>query len=149
MQNPFRFGGELARTDLVNREAEIAEVLNTVRNGEKLFLIGPRRYGKTSILHAASQVCREQGATVFRYNCEAFPTLRDLTERIFRDATTSLISPTTKAAHSIRDLFTRLKPEISVNLLEQSVTASMGVQEEKDVLYNTISNDLRRIFLDT
>lgn len=135
MENPFRFGGELERHELVDRQDELQQVIETIRTGKKLFLIGPRRYGKTSILHVASQVCLEQGALVFRYNCEAFPTLRDLTERIFRDATTSLISPTTKAAHSIRDLFTRLKPEISVNLLEQSVSASIGVQEEKDAAH--------------
>lgn len=132
MENPFRFGGELTQDELVDRQEELQQVVETIRTGEKLFLIGPRRYGKTSILHAASQVARAQGAIVFRYNCEAFPTLRDLTERIFRDATTSLISPTTKAAKSIRDLFTHLKPEFSVNLLEQSVSASIGVWEDKN-----------------
>ena len=132
MENPFRFGGELTQEELVDRQEELQQVVETIRTGEKLFLIGPRRYGKTSILHAASQVAREQGAIVFRYNCEAFPTLRDLTERIFRDATSSLISPTTKAAKSIRELFTHLKPEFSVNLLEQSVSASIGVQEDKN-----------------
>ena len=132
MENPFRFGGELSQEELVDRQEELQQVVETIRTGEKLFLIGPRRYGKTSILHAASQVAREQGATVFRYNCEAFPTLRDLTERIFRDAMAALISPTTKAAKSIKELFALLKPEFSVNLLEQTVSASIGVSEEKD-----------------
>ncbi|HYE74163.1 MAG TPA: ATP-binding protein, partial [Blastocatellia bacterium] len=135
MENPFRFGGELDKDELVDRHDELEQVIDTIRRGEKLFLIGPRRYGKTSILHAASQICREEGALVFRYNCEAFPTLRDLIERLFRDATSSLISPTTKAANSIRSLFTHLKPEISVNLLEQSVSASIGVKEEKDAAH--------------
>ncbi len=130
MENPFRFGGELNQDELVDRQDELQQVIETIRTGEKLFLIGPRRYGKTSILHAASQVCRTQGVTVLRYNCEAFPSLRDLTERIFRDATAALISPTAKVTTTMRGLFTRLKPEISVNLLEQTVSASIGVNEE-------------------
>ena len=132
MENPFRFGGELNQDELVDRQEELQQVVETIRTGEKLFLIGPRRYGKTSLLHAASQVCQTQGVTVLRYNCEAFPTLRDLTERIFRDATAALISPTAKATSSMRGLFTRLKPEISVNLLEQTVSASIGVDEESN-----------------
>ncbi len=55
MKNPFQFGRELAPPDLVDRQNEIATCVGTVQNRERLFLIGPRRYGKTSILKAASE----------------------------------------------------------------------------------------------
>jgi hypothetical protein len=42
--------------ELVDREEEVAAVLETIREGKKLFLIGPRRYGKTSILKAATRI---------------------------------------------------------------------------------------------
>jgi len=54
-RNPFEFGGELAPGQLVDREDELATVIRTIENGGKLFLIGPRRYGKTSILAAAEE----------------------------------------------------------------------------------------------
>lgn len=131
MKNPFRFGGELARADLVNREEEIAEVLSTVRSGEKLFLIGPRRYGKTSLLNAASEQGEAEGMILLSFNAEAFPTLADLTRRIFAEATRRLISPTRKAGQEVKRIFTRLKPEISLDLAEQTISASLGREPEQ------------------
>ncbi len=47
--NPFEFGGELKASAPIDREQELDLVIRTIENGGKLFLIGPRRYGKTSI----------------------------------------------------------------------------------------------------
>ena len=52
-QNPFEYGRELDRDELVDREEELRQVTRALENGGKLFLIGPRRYGKTSLLRAA------------------------------------------------------------------------------------------------
>jgi hypothetical protein len=41
MKNPFEFGRELGIEELVDRETEVASVLNAIRGGNKLFLIGP------------------------------------------------------------------------------------------------------------
>ena len=46
--NPFWYGP--AGGTLVNRDAEIAAVVDALSNAGKLFLLGDRRFGKTSIL---------------------------------------------------------------------------------------------------
>jgi len=51
--NPFELGGEPKASALIDREQKLGLVIRTIENGGKLFLIGPRRYGKTSILAAA------------------------------------------------------------------------------------------------
>jgi len=43
MDNPFEFGRELGTDELVDRQDEVAAVMDTIRQGAKLFLIGPRR----------------------------------------------------------------------------------------------------------
>jgi len=53
MRNPFQYGRELGTDSLVDRQEEVTEVINTITEANKLFLVGPRRYGKTSILAAA------------------------------------------------------------------------------------------------
>jgi AAA+ ATPase superfamily predicted ATPase len=53
--NPFEFGGELKTSSLIDREQELDLVIRTIESGGKLFLIWPRRYGKTSILAAAEE----------------------------------------------------------------------------------------------
>ena len=50
-------------------------------NGGKLFLIGPRRYGKTSLLAAAEAHAELEGMVVLRFDAERFPTLGLLAER--------------------------------------------------------------------
>ena len=75
-RNPFRFGGEISARDLVDREIETAQVENTIRNGEKLFLIGPRRFGKTSILRSVTDRLEDEGAIV--RPCEVIMNLNDL-----------------------------------------------------------------------
>src|SRR5437870_13851724 len=69
MENPFQFGRELGAGELVDREEEIAQVARTIRQGGKLFLVGPRRFGKTSVLKAAEDRLLSEGAAVLR--CDA------------------------------------------------------------------------------
>jgi hypothetical protein len=125
--NPFEFGRELGTGELVDREDEIAEVVSTIRKGGKLFLIGPRRYGKTSILKAASEQAVEEGAIVLRYNAEAYPSLDELLKRLVNDGTQLLAGTNTVARRKLKDVFARLEPKISIDL-EGNVNASVGVK---------------------
>ena len=45
--NPFRYGADFGPEHLVGRKDEIACVESVIRNGMRLFLIGPRGFGKT------------------------------------------------------------------------------------------------------
>lgn len=46
MKIPFKYGERLNSDEVIDREEEIADVIRCLQNGRKLFLIGPRRYGK-------------------------------------------------------------------------------------------------------
>lgn len=45
-RNPFEYGRELGLSELVDRAEELGVIEATIRTRAKLFLIGPRRYGK-------------------------------------------------------------------------------------------------------
>jgi hypothetical protein len=124
-QNPFQYGRELGTELLVDREEEVAQVIGTIRDGGKLFLIGPRRYGKTSILKAAQEQV-EAGAVVLRLDVEAYPTLEDLIAALVAEAARRLGGSPDKATDRLRRFFGRLKPEISYDLIEQTFSATIG-----------------------
>lgn len=126
MRNPFEFGRELSATELADRTNEVAAVRQTMGEGGCLFLIGPRRFGKTSILRAAAERAAADGAVVLRYNAEAFPTLTLLAQRIVADAATSLTGPVKKAGLKIQEAFGALRPQLSYNPLDDSFSASLG-----------------------
>jgi AAA+ ATPase superfamily predicted ATPase len=76
MMNPFGFGREFGIGELVDRNGEVAEVEEVIRSGRKLFLIGPRRYGKTSILKAAEDRLQQSNSVVLRLDAESYPSGR-------------------------------------------------------------------------
>src|SRR5262245_57544747 len=50
--NPFQAGGKLRDTrHFVGRESEIRQILSRVANMDSVSVIGPRRIGKSSLLH--------------------------------------------------------------------------------------------------
>jgi len=125
--NPFEYARELGVGELVDRDDEVASVVNTIRNHGKLFLIGPRRYGKTSILRAASEKAARGGMLVLRYNVEAWPSLGEMLQRIVTDAAQLLASTNAKTRGKLRDIFARLEPRFTFDL-EGKVSAAIGVK---------------------
>lgn len=130
MRNPFQFGRELGAAELVDRTDEVREVVRTIEEAGKLFLIGPRRYGKTSILKAASERAQAKGAVVLRYDAEAYPTLELLVQEIVADATRELMGSIERAGEWIRQFFGRLQPSASYNAMEQTWSVSLGVDAQ-------------------
>jgi hypothetical protein len=72
----------------------------------------PRRYRKTSILKAASETLSKQGAIVFRYSTESYPTIEMPVSRLVADATEKLAGGREK----VRKFFARLRPEVTFNV---------------------------------
>ena len=129
MKNPFKFGREIGPSDLVNRQEEISLVVNAIREGSKLFLIGPRRYGKTSILRAASENAEREGMVVLRYDVEAYPSLDLLARAMLAEATGWLSGQAEKVGEKIKKFFGKLKPEVTYNPIDQTWSASLGISD--------------------
>jgi len=127
MRNPFEFGRELGIGELVDREVEVAEVEEVIRSGRKLFLIGPRRFGKTSILKAAEDKLHADDSVVMRLDAESYPTLEMLVNGIVAGAAKQLKSSVERAGAQIRKFFSRLRPELDFSLSDGAWTAKVGI----------------------
>jgi AAA+ ATPase superfamily predicted ATPase len=130
MKNPFEFGRELGADELVDRQEEVGAVMRTIREGGKLFLIGPRRYGKTSILKTAGdRLVREESAILLRYNAEGFTDTQQLVARIVADAAGALRAPLERVGEAVKKYFQRLQPELSFNATQTSWSAKIGIAQ--------------------
>ncbi|HKR32744.1 MAG TPA: ATP-binding protein [Terriglobales bacterium] len=127
MKNPFEFGRELGVDEIVDREAEISEVVATIENAGKLFLIGPRRYGKTSVLKAAQDRLGAAGAVVLRHDAESYPSLDLLVNALVVDAARQLKGSVERIGDQIRQFFSSLRPELNFSVTERVWTAKVGV----------------------
>lgn len=124
--NPFEFGRELGAGELVDREAELDLVCRSIRNRGRLFFIGPRRYGKTSILHAAEELLTAEGIAVLRYNAEAYESLSLLAQALLTGAARQLGSTVEQASAGLRRFFGRLRPEVTYDIDDRRLGVAFG-----------------------
>jgi hypothetical protein len=65
MQNPFVYGEVVPAAAFVDRVAELDRLVADLAAGQKIFLISPRRYGKSSLIrHALTQMAARGALTV-------------------------------------------------------------------------------------
>jgi len=60
-QNPYHFGSPVSDPYFCDREEEVSTLEARMRDGIHVFLLGPRRYGKSSIVERALQRFRASG----------------------------------------------------------------------------------------
>ena len=64
MSNPFKFGGVVTGEDFADRRQELTELARELADGQHLFLLSPRRYGKTSLIRVLLDRLRTRGILV-------------------------------------------------------------------------------------
>src|SRR3954452_21410779 len=65
MDNPFVYGEGVPAAAFVDRVVELDRLVGDVAAAQKVFLISPRRYGKSSLIrHALAAVARRGALTV-------------------------------------------------------------------------------------
>ncbi|MBK7707541.1 MAG: ATP-binding protein [Acidobacteria bacterium] len=126
MQNPFEFGRELGANELVNRIDELAAIRRTIETGGKLFVIGPRRFGKTSLLKSSAEHAERENSIVLRYNAEAFSGIDGLVRKIVEDSAKALQGRIEKTGEHIARYFKALRPELSFSVTQTEWKASLG-----------------------
>ena len=130
LRNPFEYGRELGRDELVDRKDELHQVVRTLENTGKLFLIGPRRYGKTSLLGAAEAAAAEEGTVVLRHDAERYESLDLLAAALLTAATRRLASTAERAGTLLGRVAGALRPEVTYDIQEQSVSVTLGAARD-------------------
>jgi uncharacterized protein len=96
MRNPFQYGAELKPSQIENRKQELRDVQRAILEHGRLFLLGPRRFGKTAILRAATAAAERDGAIVIRLDAEAYPGVDGLVRAIVTESARKLKSDVAK-----------------------------------------------------
>ena len=76
-------------------------------------MIGPRRFGKTSLINAVTQKRRKKGDIILAYNAESFSYIEDLIAEIIKDSAEMLKGSNQKKVDKLHVFFKSLRPEIS------------------------------------
>ncbi len=72
MQNPFVYGEVVPAAAFVDRADELDRLIGDLASGQKIFLISPRRYGKSSLIRQALDAMRRRGALTVSVTVSSF-----------------------------------------------------------------------------
>jgi uncharacterized protein len=114
MASPFVYEKPVAPEDLVDREAELEELVDRALDARNSRLEGPRRFGKTSLISAALAQCERHDAIPIRVDFLGCVSAVDVAERIERSYSAQLDS-------RLRRWFDGL-----IRTLQPTVTAAPG-----------------------
>lgn len=145
--NPFRYGREA--DVLVDRIDELSRVIRVGQECGTLFLIGPRRFGKTSILRAAEAKLTDAGKVVLRYDAEAFDDIGSLAAALLAGAVRKYSSALDRAQAIAKKFFVALKPSLTLDPSDGKITVAIGVEPAARLgavpLFTDVLNGIERL----
>jgi uncharacterized protein len=109
--NPFVYGEIVPRSAFADREAELHRLVADLKDGQKVFLISPRRYGKSSLIGQVLAVLARQGLATLEITISSFSSYVAFLEGYTR-ALAALDTRTARTGGWLRDLFTHATPEL-------------------------------------
>jgi hypothetical protein len=82
--NPFRFSGPLPPEEMIDRDPEADDLLALAEGGHSFRLVGPRRYGKTTLLRRVLAAAEEQGMATVLVDLQDVLSISEIVVRIER-----------------------------------------------------------------
>ena len=125
MENPFVFGEIIEQRHFVDREKELQNLVRDLADGQKLFLLSPRRFGKSSLVSLAllkleKRHVRTVNVTVSSYSSyEQF--LEKFAERVLRAA-----GPWDRVKSWVGRFMDRVRPTIGLNPVNGEASISFS-----------------------
>lgn len=116
VRNPFRFGSLALDEAFADREREIAELAADIRNGQDVVVFAPRRYGKSSLVWAATREVVAEKALVATIDLMTTPTKERLAASLATAIYEQIASPLERVRERALAPFRGLRVEPVVNV---------------------------------
>ena len=138
MNNPFVYGEIVPLAAFVDREDELDRLSRDLKAGQKVFLISPRRYGKSSLIRQALRAAARSGALVVEVTVSSYSSYVAFLEGYAR-ALASVERQTGRAVSWLREALGSVAPEIRI---ETPASAVRGRRiPELTVSFPAVRND--------
>jgi len=111
MDNPFVYGEVVPSGAFVDRDVELDRLVSDLGNGQKVFLISPRRYGKSSLIRQALDSLRRRGALTIDLTVSSYSSYLAFLEGYAR-AIASVESKWERARTWLTEAIVSTRPEI-------------------------------------
>ena len=134
--NPFVYGEVVPASSFVGRETELDRLTGDLLAGQKVFLISPRRYGKSSLVVQALRAAAKQGALTVDVTVSSYSSYVAFLEGYAR-ALLSVETRVDKARTWMREMLGGVRPEVRLEPdsagRAQLAVSFPSARSEKDV----------------
>lgn len=113
MENPFKYGGVVRGPHFADRKEELGELVQEMDNLSRVFLISPRRFGKTCLLFNLMERLSDLGFATAYLDLNAHPDVKSLATGLTHLTSMALESNFEKLLKVFSGL-QRLRPQVSV-----------------------------------
>jgi AAA+ ATPase superfamily predicted ATPase len=124
-ENPFVFGEVVSEQAFVDRTDELGQVVRDMRDRQKLFLLSPRRFGKSSLVAAAfERLSAEEFRTVI-IPVSDYSSYRQFLEK-FADKIVRAAGPWNQVKDWVGRFIRQVRPEAALDVVTGEVKFSLG-----------------------
>lgn len=136
MKNPFVYGVEVSGESFVDRKRELRELQVELLSGKSVFLLTPRRLGKTSLI---TELFRRLGGKIIPVHIKLYEVDSEtaLAERIVEGVSSVAYGRIEKVIKSVHKFFRELRPSFTVTRegeLRVALSKRITIPELEEVL---------------
>ncbi len=115
-RNPYRYGAPVEAGSFCDRVEELGAITERMRSGVHVFLLSPRRYGKTSLVLRAVEQLRAQGGRVGYANLLLCTSEDEVAAVILSAVVREVLRPAGRARRPLEDVIrhVRISPTVGV-----------------------------------
>ena len=125
MKNPFIYGEAVLGENFADRKKELHELVRDLSDCERIFLISPRRYGKTSLIMNALEVLKSKGIYTVYIDLYKATSLHKLLEIYVREITGAVETKFERMLDFFKKTLPGLRPKVTV---DPDGTTSIGIE---------------------
>ena len=130
-RNPFIYGEIVERPQFVNREKEVRNLVRDVSDGQKVFLLSPRRFGKSSLVGVVFEALRKRGIHTAMIPVSSYASYSQFLEK-FAEKVLKAAGPWQKVKDWAGHFLRQVTPQAKVDLGTGDISISLGRGAEFD-----------------
>jgi hypothetical protein len=124
-ENPFVFGEIIDDANFVNRTDELNQLVRDLGDGQKVFLLSPRRFGKSSLVALALLKLKKRHIHTVNLTVSSYSSYTQFLEK-FAEKVLRAAGPWERVKDWATRFARQVKPDVNINMSTGEITLSLG-----------------------
>jgi uncharacterized protein len=124
-ENPFVFGEIIDDANFVNRTDELDQLIRDLGDGQKVFLLSPRRFGKSSLVALALLKLKKRHIHTVNLTVSSYSSYAQFLEK-FAEKVLRAAGPWERVKDWATRFARQVKPDVNINMSTGEISLSLG-----------------------